>query len=519
MTGGVDFKMKEAKKSKRIRIVGKLSQLIAFLVILTLFIFSFTSCCNLSSLADMFIKSRDFSKSDETVKESIDDSDSDNDSMSVSEVEMTGEEATSSTEASTINASDSEEGTQEYSVAYFEVTSSSESKHFEHRVGNIYTVSADGEDKKLIYSDIDNYSNNDNKFDLGSIFGASPDGTKILGMLADGGRGLYSAICAIDVLTGKLTKLVEFDFTASESEEIDLALYGKPVWSADSTKIAYELVTNPYLNPFDSNFRDAGLFITDVQTGEQTEVNIDVGGASARSTTFLVPAFFAENDTKIFMVSHPYYEKQENGETINFYTLNDTLYRVDVDGGAPVEIVGVGPGDFSAAGPEIISSFDNFRFMESVKQIVFQVLGDFEEDGDLWVCDYDGTGLKKITQNNRLREQQLSVFDSSKEESKIVYVGSLRYGTISSQIPSGDIFIVNANGSGNKKLTNFKIGASAPSISPDGNCVAFLFSEYDENMNNIQANYLMVYDLENETLKKISSEGYIVSIAGWVKTK
>jgi hypothetical protein len=501
--------MKEAKKSKSRRIAGKSFLIAAFLVILTLFVFSFTSCCNLSSLADRFIKTQGSDKSSSTVKESI----NNNGGTPGSEEESTIKEAPSPTEAATKSTPGSEAGTKEYGIAYFEVTSSSESNHFEHRVGNIYAVSADGADKKLIYSDIND------KYDLGNIFGASPDGTKILGMLADGGRGAYSAICVIDILTGKLTKLAEFDFTASESGEINLGLYGKPVWSNDSTRIAYELVTNPYLSPFNSNFRDAGLFITDVQTGGQKEVNIDVGGASARSTTFLTPVFFAENDAKIFMVSHPYYEKKENGKTVNFYTLNDTLYSVNADGGVPVKIVGVGPGDFSAAEPEVISSFDNFRLMESVNRIVFQVLGDFEEDGDLWACNYDGTGLKKITENNQLREQQPSVFDSSKGDPKIAYVGSLRYGTISAQIPSGDIFIVNADGSGNKKLTDLKIGPSVPSISPDGSSIAFLFSEYDENMTNIQANYIMIYDLENETLEKISSEAYLVSIAGWVRTK
>ena len=53
-------------------------------------------------------------------------------------------------------------------------------------------------------------------------------------------------------------------------------------------------------------------------------------------------------------------------------------------------------------------------------------------------------------------------------ESKIAYTGSLRYGTISAQIPSGDIFIMNVNGLGNKKLTDFEIGPSMPIISPDG---------------------------------------------------
>lgn len=503
---------KEAKKSRYSGTAGHLFLLISSLIIFTLIVFSFTSCCNLSSLMSGLKKTQNLSESEPASKEGI--GDSDNSSKTEGKTNA-GDEITSATEDAEVPASDtsgSDTGSQEYGIAYFEVTSSAESNHFEHRVGNIYSVSADGADKKLIYSDIEN------EYDLGNIFGASPDGTKILGMLADGGRGQYSAICVIDVLTGKLTTLAEFDFTESESGEIDLGLYGKPVWSGDSTKIAYELTTNPYLSPFNSNFRDAGLFITDVQTGEQMEMAIDVGGASMRSTTFFVPAFFAENDSRIFMVSHPYYEKKENGETTGFYSLNDTLYSVGINGGEPEEIVGVGPGDFSGAGPEIISSFDNFNFIESSRQIVFQVLGDFEEDGDLWTCSYDGTGLKKITENEQLREQQLAVSESQGGEPKIAYVGSLRYGTISAQIPSGDIFIMGANGSGNKKLTDFKIGPSVPSISPDGNSVAFLFSRYDENMTSVQENFVMAYDLKSEDLKKTVSEGYIVSIAGWVKT-
>jgi Tol biopolymer transport system component len=510
--GGAGFMRKAAKNSKSLRISGKLFLAIAALITLALFLFSFTSCCNLGSLASRFIKTQDLSESNQTAKEGNGSSGS---TSGAEEDASSGQTtpASDAEEAPATEPSGSDTDSKEYSIAYFEVTSSSESNHFEHRVGNIYAVSADGADKKLIYSDIEN------EYDLGSIFGASPDGTKILGMLADGGRGAYSAICIIDVLTGELTTLAEFDFTESESGEINLGLYGRPVWSSDSSKIAYEVTTNPYMSPLNSNFRDVGLFIIDVETGEQKEVNIDLGGASIRSTTFLEPVFFAENDSQIFMVSHPYYEKKENGETVGFYSLNDTLYRVGIDGGAPAEILGVGPGDFSAAGPEIISSFDNFRFIKSSKQIVFQVLGDFEEDGDLWVCNYDGSGLKRLTEDNQLREQQPSLYDSMNGDSKIAYTGSLRYGTISAQIPSGDIFIINSNGSGNKKLTDFKIGASAPVISPGGSSIAFLFSQYDESMNDVIGNYIMIYDLGSGSMEKISSDGYLINIAGWVQTK
>jgi Tol biopolymer transport system component len=505
--------VKKAKKSNSFLTNGKLFLAVVCLVLSALFIFSFTSCCNLSSLASGLLKKQDSNKSESTANENIGVSKDNNAGAENDTAGSTKTSESETTEASPAGDADSSTGAPKYAIAYFEVTSSSESNHFEHRVGNIYAVSADGADKNLIYSDIDN------KYDLGNIFSASPDGTKIIGMLTEGGRGAYSAICMIDILTGSVTKLAEFDFTESEDGEIDLGLYGKPIWSNDSTKIAYEVITNPYMDPFDSNFRDAGLFIYDIRTGEQKEVSIDVGGASARSTTFLEPVLFAENDSQIYMVSHPYYEKKENGETIGFYTLNDTLYSVGIDGGVPLEIVGVGPGDFLADGPEIISSFDGFKLIQSSKQIVFQVLGDFEEDGDLWACDYDGSDLKRITGDDQLREQQLSVYDNQYGESKIAYTGSLRYGTISAQIPSGDIFIMNLNGSGIKRLTDSKIGPSAPSISPDGNYVGFLFSRYDENMDSVQENYVMIYNLVSGVLEKISSESYIVNIAGWVQAK
>ena len=37
-------------------------------------------------------------------------------------------------------------------------------------------------------------------------------------------------------------------------------------------------------------------------------------------------------------------------------------------------------------------------------------------------------------------------------------------------------------------------------------------------MNSIQENHVMIYDLESGALEKISSEGYLISIAGWVQT-
>ena len=42
---------------------------------------------------------------------------------------------------------------EEYYIAYFEVGSDEDSLHFEHRVANVLTVSPDGSDERLIYTD------------------------------------------------------------------------------------------------------------------------------------------------------------------------------------------------------------------------------------------------------------------------------------------------------------------------------------------------------------------------------
>ena len=45
------------------------------------------------------------------------------------------------------------------------------------------------------------------------------------------------------------------------------------------------------------------------------------------------------------------------------------------------------------------ANFDDFNLFMQQNKIVFQVLGNFEEDGDIWICDSDGENLqlKKVT--------------------------------------------------------------------------------------------------------------------------
>jgi len=295
---------------------------------------------------------------------------------------------------------------------------------------------------------------------------------------------------------------------------VELGIYGTPVWSNDSLKVAYELISNPETDPFSGNFRDAGIFIVNVDTAESYEVEIEAAGASARSTLFLNPVAFSPDDETVFIVSHPYYEKIEEGEVMGYYTQNDTLYSVGVGGGNPARILGVE--DFGGIGPEIITSFDNFKIIRNESKLLFQVLGDFEEDGDLWVCSFDGSGLEKITEDEQLREQQPCVYEAGDSTGKVAYIGALRYGTIGYQLPSGGVFIASVDGTGTEKLTDYELGASNPIFSTDGKFLTFLFSNFDENLTYVTDNVVRVYDFSNGNISEVKAEGYIFDIAGWV---
>ena len=71
------------------------------------------------------------------------------------------------------------------------------------------------------------------------------------------------------------------------------------------------------------------------------------------------------------------------------------------------------------------------------------------------------------------------------QQQKLPIYYSNWYGTISSQIPSGDVYLINIDGSDNKKLTDYVIGCAA-TISPDGRFIAFINYVYNENLENME---------------------------------
>jgi len=460
-----------------------------------LIIFILTSCCLIPNI----IGNTGSSGNNENTSETTQGSNGITDSSGASGNEENAEEiAEDSKEDSNSQGGISPDN---YRIIYFEVTSSEESNHFEHRVANVYSVKIDGSDKEIVYSDIEDEN------DLGQVFSISPDGKKIACMINDGARGVYSAICVIDIETGTMKKLVDFDFS-EEPSEVTLAIYGKPVWSSDSKYLAYELISNPYT----SNFRDRGVFTANIETGEIKETVLDAGGASLRSTMFMVPVFFFDYDDKISAAFHPYYAVEENNEVFDYYSVNEGLNTFSIDGGQIKHLFDISV--FQEDGPEIIASLDNFKYFKDMEKTVFQLLGDFEEDGDIWMSGIYDAKMQRITNDEQLREQQPDIFSGGNGVDLVAYAGVKRYGTVSNQIPSGDIYIINADGTGNRKLTDYNVGASKPIFSPDGLYIAYLNSIYDENFEYITSNQIETVRVEDADIEVAAKNGYI-ELIGW----
>jgi Tol biopolymer transport system component len=234
-------------------------------------------------------------------------------------------------------------------------------------------------------------------------------------------------------------------------------------------------------------------------------------GASLESTTFLDPVLFSGDDSRLFNIFHTFYPKIEGETVLGYFTRNEKLVAVDISGGEAYEILDISQFEGMEA------NFDNFNLFTQQDKIVFQVLGDFEEDGDIWICDSDGSNLSKLTDNPNLREQQPSILDIPDSAGKVAYTGVDRYGTISYHFNSGDIYIINIDGSGQVKITDDEIDAAKPVFSPDGRYLAFIGYIYDSGMEYVVSSQIEVYDMQSGEIRTVASGSNIFDLIGWIK--
>jgi hypothetical protein len=414
-------------------------------------------------------------------------------------------DTTDETEEGEEEVAEEEEAVEEedvkYYIAYFEVGSDEASMHFEHRVANIVAVSPDGTDESIIYTDIND------TYDLSRIYGVSPDLSKISCGFYEGGRGAYGSLSVIDVITGEMDAVKEFDYTQSESMELMADIYyGKLAWSHDSKNIAYETIINPYAD----NFSDGGISIVNIDTGAISEIDVNMEEFSSENEIFLDPVLFSVDNRSLFNIFHTRHPKMEEGAVQGYFIRNEKLVAVDISVGEANKILDISQFEGMEA------NLDNFNLSTSQNKIIFQVLGDLEEDGDIWICDSDGSNLNRLTDDPALREQQPSILDKSDSDGLVAYVGVGRYGTITANFNAGNIYIINMDGSG-KVGIDHEVDAAKPIFSPDGRYVAFIGYVYDSNLEYLESRQIVVYDTQSGEIKILASGIGIFDLIGWVK--
>ncbi len=393
-----------------------------------------------------------------------------------------------------------------YQIAYLEIGISEDSKHFEHRVANIFSAAPDGSGGKLIYSDIGS------KYELGWIYGISPDGKKISCGFFEGGRGAYSSLSIIDISAGSVEELIEFDYTESENFEMLASIYEKPVWSNDSRSIAYEIISYP----FTDGFSDGGIFIVDIQTKETAGISLDIKDGAIRSSMFLYPVLFTAGDKKLFNILHTYGSEEESGPAgedgpvQDFVPRNEKLEIVDTAGGEINTVIDVN---------ELISGnaeLGSFSAARSVDKLVFDIQDISRGNGDIWISGLDGSSAARLTDTPETIEMQASVADVPSSMPMVAYTAIENSPDMQEQFIGGDIYYMGLDGSENTKITDYGTGAASPIFSPDGRYIAFIHYILSENMDYIASTQIEVFDIETgETMVAASGSG-IISLAGWV---
>ena len=388
----------------------------------------------------------------------------------------------------------------EYHIAFLEIGISGESTHFEHHVSNILTVAPDGSGRRLIYSDIEA------EYELGWIYAISPDSTTISCGFFEGGRGAYGALSIVDIKTGSMDTLVEFDYTQSEPFEMLSSIYEKPAWSNDSSGIAYEIISNPYTD----NPRDGGIYLVDVKTKQAGEIMLDVEGASLRSTMFLYPVLFTADDSKLLSIFHTYGPVEEDGPILDSGTRNEKLEAVDIQSGKVDTLIDATELDGGSA------TLGHINAVLSLDKLVFDVRDISGKNGDIWTSGLDGKNLARLTDTPDLIELHLSVSDMPGSVPRVAYTGIKNGLDTPEEWADGDIYIIDLDGTGNIKITDYGTGAATPVFSPDGRYIAYIHSIYDKNNEYIESRQIEVFDtITGEMTVAVSGSG-IFSLAGWV---
>lgn len=255
----------------------------------------------------------------------------------------------------------------------------------------------------------------------------SPDGNKIAYTKAG-----YKGIWVFDISNRSSEQITEEDAAGFAMK-----------WSNDSKSILSRVAK------YENTKRLNAVKVFDVDANESIQLT------EYRTRMEYLPAW-SDGDSKVIIPTKESYETYSSGKPKLLYKNNNeknVLLKYD-----RIITQDISTNEFQNIKPFEDAEYINLSLSPDRTKVLFKVVG-----GNMYVMNLDGTGLTDLGQGNQPRWS----FDSD----KIIYIIAEDNGD---DYTASDIYLINANGTNKKNLTNTKdLIEMNPCLSPDGKTIVY----------------------------------------------